>query len=322
MRRHLTRQLLTFSRKQVVQPRVVDLHVELPQIRTLLSRLMPETIAVEAAIDGEVWPIEIDPVQLTQVLINLAINGRDAMPRGGRLSVHVSNRVLRYLDTLAPGDTPPGDYVELAVTDNGVGLSRPGQGAAVRAVLHHQGRRPGHRTRPGHVVDHRHRGRRLHPRRRAPRAGRDVPRLPAARHRGRRSGAAPSTTRPRAARRPASTALVVEDNDAVRATLVELLGANGYEVVAAIDGEQALEIVARRAGAVRLPRHRHDAARHERPRRRPRTSTTRWPACRVLFITGYLDLVLRNALPPGASLLQKPFSLRALLGELDKLRGA
>ena len=80
-----TRQLLTFSRKQVVQPRVVDLHVELPQIRTLLSRLMPETIAVEAGIDAEVWPIEIDPVQLTQVLINLAINGRDAMPRGGRL---------------------------------------------------------------------------------------------------------------------------------------------------------------------------------------------------------------------------------------------
>ena len=57
------------------------------------------------------------------MLINLAINGRDAMPRGGRLSLHVGNRVLRYLDTLAPGDTPPGDYVELAVTDNGIGLS-------------------------------------------------------------------------------------------------------------------------------------------------------------------------------------------------------
>ena len=104
---HLARQLLTFSRKQVVQPRVVDLHVELPQIRTLLSRLMPETIVVEASIDAEVWPIEIDPVQLTQVLINLAINGRDAMPRGGRLSLHVGNRVLRYLDTLAPGTRRP-----------------------------------------------------------------------------------------------------------------------------------------------------------------------------------------------------------------------
>ena len=107
----------------MVQPRIVDLHVELPQIRTLLSRLMPETIAVDASIDAEVWPIEIDPVQLTQVLINLAINGRDAMPRGGRLSLHVGNRVLRYLDTLAPGDTPPGDYVELVVSDSGVGLS-------------------------------------------------------------------------------------------------------------------------------------------------------------------------------------------------------
>jgi CheY-like chemotaxis protein len=116
-------------------------------------------------------------------------------------------------------------------------------------------------------------------------------------------------------------ALVVEDNDAVRATLIELLTANGYEVVAAHDGEQALEI-ARDAPApfaflvtdMMLPGMSGlDVARDVQ---------ARWPACRVLFITGYLDLVLRNALPSGASLLQKPFSLRALLGELDKLRGA
>jgi len=118
-----------------------------------------------------------------------------------------------------------------------------------------------------------------------------------------------------------SSVLVVEDNDAVRATLVELLSSNGYEVVAAIDGEQALEMI-RSVPAplgflvtdMMLPGMTGLEV--------ARAIQERWPACRVLFITGYLDLMLRNALPPGASLLQKPFSLRALLGELDKLRGA
>jgi CheY-like chemotaxis protein len=107
----------------------------------------------------------------------------------------------------------------------------------------------------------------------------------------------------------------------VRATLVELLTGSGYEVIAVPDGEEGARVAAARAeplgflvtdmmlpGMSGLDVARHVQASH--------------PACRVLFITGYLDLVQRNALPPGASLLQKPFSLRALLGELDRLRHA
>ncbi len=115
------------------------------------------------------------------------------------------------------------------------------------------------------------------------------------------------------------TVLVVEDNDAVRATLVELLTASGYEVRAECDGEGGIRAAETSTdplgflvtdmmlpGVSGLDVARAVQARH--------------PACRVLFITGYLDLVLRNALPAGASLLQKPFSMRSLLGELDKLR--
>ena len=317
---HLTRQLLTFSRKQMAQPRIVDLQLELPQIRTLLSRLMPETIVVDASSEPGVWPILIDPVQLTQVLINLAINGRDAMPRGGRLSVRVENRVLRYLDTLAPGDTPPGDYVELSVADNGIGLSpqvkerlfepffttkEEGQGTGLGlatswTIVASAG---------GFIRAEGAEGQGAIFRVFLPRAVKaDV-------------AAPPIDEAAIAPPAAGATALVVEDNDAVRATLVELMTANGYQVVAAPDGEQAVEF-ARSTTApfaflvtdMMLPGMSGlDVA---------RDIQARWPACRVLFITGYLDLVLRNALPPGASLLQKPFSLRALLSELDKLRGA
>jgi PAS domain S-box-containing protein len=317
---HLTRQLLTFSRKQVVQPRLVALPTELSQVRRLLARLMPETIAVEATIDADVWPIEIDPVQLTQVLINLAINARDAMPRGGRLVLHVRNRVLRYDDTLEPGDRPPGEYVELAVADTGVGLTpqvkarlfepffttkEEGQGTGLGlatswSIVTAAG---------GFIRAEGAEGAGATFRVFLPRAT-DAATAPV-----------PPVDPPAPAPADGATVLVVEDNDAVRATLIELLTGNGYAVVAAIDGEQAIEL-ARTASAppaflvtdMMLPGMSGlDVARDVQ---------ARWPSCRVLFITGYLDLVLRKALPPGASLLQKPFSLRALLAELDRLRGA
>jgi PAS domain S-box-containing protein len=316
---HLTRQLLTFSRKQVVQPRPVSLAAELPQVRALLARLLPETIAVETDLQGEIWPIRIDPVQLTQVLINLAINARDAMPGGGRLVLRVRNARLDQADTLGPGDAPPGDYVELAVADTGIGLTpqvkqrlfepffttkEEGQGtglglatswtivAAAGGFIRADGE-------PGRGATFRM----FLPRLREPEAA-DPPAPPAP---------APREIAP-------ATVLVVEDNDAVRATLVELLGANGYRVVAAMNGAQALAL-ARTVPApldflitdMMLPAVSGlDVARDVR---------ALFPACRVLFITGYLDVMLRDALPPGASLLQKPFSLRALLGELDRLRG-
>jgi PAS domain S-box-containing protein len=317
---HLTRQLLTFSRKQVVQPRIVALAVELPQIRTLLSRLMPETIAVQAGIDGDPWAIEIDPVQLSQVLINLAINARDAMPRGGRLTIQVRNRVLQYNDTLAPGDTPPGEYVEITVADTGVGLTpqvkmrlfepffttkEEGQGtglglatswsivAAAGGFIRAEGA-------PGEGATFRIF---------LPRA--TEPARPEA----------PIEPLPAPAPPVGGTVLVVEDNDAVRATLVELLTANGYEVIAVPSGEEGARAAADRAAPLEflvtdmmLPGMSGvDVARQVQASH---------AACRVLFITGYLDLVQRNALPPGASLLQKPFSLRALLAELDRLRHA
>jgi PAS domain S-box-containing protein len=315
---HLTRQLLTFSRKQVVQPRLVSLEVELPQIHTLLARLMPETIAVEVGLDEPVWPIEIDPVQLSQVLFNLAINARDAMPRGGRLTLHVRNRVLGHADTLAPGDTHPGEYVEIAVADTGSGLSPQvkarlfepffttkdeGQGTGLGlatswSIVSSAG---------GFIRAEGAEGQGATFRVLLPRATDGA-------------GAVPRVEEtPAAASTAGGTVLVVEDNDAVRATLAEALTTQGYAVIAAADGEQATAAASAYDAPIdflvtdmMLPGTSGLDVAGEVGRRHP--------GCRVLFVTGYLDLGLRNALPAGALLLQKPFSLRALIGELDKLR--
>jgi two-component system cell cycle sensor histidine kinase/response regulator CckA len=315
---HLTRQLLTFSRKQVVQPRLVELHHELPGIRTLLARLMPETITIETSMEGQAWPVLVDPVQLTQVLINLVINARDAMPRGGRVALQVRNRVLQAADTFAPGDMPPGEYVEIAVVDTGHGLSpqvklrlfepffttkEEGQGTGLGlatswSIVTAAGGFIRAESRDGEGATFRVF---------LPRAAN----VPAAPVQPVDAAAAPGPG--------GDTVLVVEDNDAVRATLVELLTSSGYHVQAECDGETGIRAADAYAGPLAflvtdmmlpgvsgLEVARAVQARH--------------PACRVLFITGYLDLVLRNALPAGASLLQKPFSMRSLLGELDKLR--
>ena len=207
------------------------------------------------------WPIEIDPVQLTQVLINLAINARDAMPRGGRLSLHVGNRVLRYLDTLAPGDTPPGDYVELAVADTGIGLTpqvkerlfepffttkEEGQGtglglatswtivAAAGGFIRAEGAEGAAR--------------------RSASSCRAPPR-PA------RAGARRSTTPPSRRRRPAPRRSSSRTTTRSGPPSSSCSPPNGYDVVAATDGEQALEIAARAPAPLGVPGHRHDAAR-------------------------------------------------------------
>lgn len=123
----LTRQLLTFSRKQVVSPTVVNLNDRAAESREMIHRLIGEQIELVFHADPELWPIHADPSQIDQVLMNLAVNSRDAMPKGGRLVVETANL------TLGPDDPPPfpgcapGQWVSLAISDNGYGMSRETQ---------------------------------------------------------------------------------------------------------------------------------------------------------------------------------------------------
>jgi two-component system, cell cycle sensor histidine kinase and response regulator CckA len=116
----LTRQLLAFSRKQVMQPRVVELNEVIRGLESLLGRLVREDITVEIRTAPDLWKVRADPGQLEQVLMNLTANARDAMPDGGRLLVETAN--VTVADNADRPDLPAGDYVVLTVSDTGVGI--------------------------------------------------------------------------------------------------------------------------------------------------------------------------------------------------------
>ncbi len=118
----LTRQLLAFSRKQVMQPRVLDLHDVVLSLEKLLARLVGEDITLRVATSGGLWPVKADPGQIEQVLMNLSANARDAMPEGGVLDVRTANESIEHADAGERPGLRPGRYVMLTVTDTGHGM--------------------------------------------------------------------------------------------------------------------------------------------------------------------------------------------------------
>jgi PAS domain S-box-containing protein len=118
----LTRQLLAFSRKQVMQPRVLDLNEVVANVEKLLRKLVGDDVLLEIQRDAAVWQVKADPGQIEQVLMNLAANARDAMPEGGRVVIGTANVAMLDDDVQTLPGLRPGDYVDLSVTDSGVGM--------------------------------------------------------------------------------------------------------------------------------------------------------------------------------------------------------
>ena len=177
----LTRQLLAFSRKQVLQPRCStsttssgawSKHAAPAHRRGHRAR--------DSILGADLWPVKADPGQIEQVLMNLAVNARDAMPEGGRLTIETANVELddgyRRRSTRK---SRPGRYVLLAVTDTGCGMDRGHAEPHLRAVLHDQGAGQGHRPGAGHGLRHREAERRWHRGRQRAGAGHDLQGLPA-----------------------------------------------------------------------------------------------------------------------------------------------
>ena len=120
----VVRQLLAFSRKQVIEPRITDLNAAVSQMRPTLARVIGEDVELRVDEEPELWKVRMDSGQLNQILMNMAANARDAMPHGGRLEIRTANVVLDEAQSRKRGDCAPGRYVSLSIRDNGIGMDK------------------------------------------------------------------------------------------------------------------------------------------------------------------------------------------------------
>ncbi len=308
--RDLTRQLLAFARKQVTAPVALDLNEALQRTQRMLSRLLGEDVALRAELQPDLWPVYCDPGQVEQVIMNLAVNARDAMPRGGVLTLATRNASEPEGDRDVP-DPDVGDWVQLVVRDTGTGMS-----AAVREHLFEpffttkeQGKGTGLglatvygivKQSGGHIHVESEEGRGATFILCFPRLVREV---------------APASQRaPAAARGGTETILVAEDEVAVRTVIARVLHAAGYTVVLAASGDEALALVERAATPIDLvltdvvmPGLDGLALADAVARVRPNLP--------VVFMSGYADEALdeREVRARSVTILPKPFTPALLL---------
>jgi two-component system, cell cycle sensor histidine kinase and response regulator CckA len=307
----LTRQLLSFSRKQAVQPQAVGVNHLIESTSRLLTRLIGASVELECELAPELWSVRADPGQIEQVLMNLAVNARDAMPDGGLLRLSTENMELTARDPRRPSYVRPGRYVLLSVSDNGEGMDPQVQERVFEPFFTTKEKEKGTglglftvygivRQCGGHVwVES------------TPGGGTTVRILLPHTETGAamENGNGPAELEP-----GMETVLLVEDEAPVRLLAQRLLERTGYHVLVASDGEQALEVSDGYEGSIHLlltdmtmPRMGGaEVARKLRARR---------PAINVVFMSGYTEESLAGETgPDGAAPLfvQKPFTLDVL----------
>ncbi|HKO15678.1 MAG TPA: ATP-binding protein [Gemmatimonadaceae bacterium] len=307
----LTRQLLAFSRRQMLQPRVLDLNALTANLEKMLRRLLREDIQLETRLAPELGYVSADPGQLEQIIINLAVNARDAMPDGGRLTIETARVQHDPARSPGPACAPPGTYVTLTVTDTGHGMdedtkrhifdpfftTKPvghGTGLGLATVYGIVKQSDGHIT----VTSERGHGAAFQIY--LPAVAADGQALATAEH------IAPCQGGP-------ERILLVEDEPNVRRIARRMLERGGYTVIEAANGAEALRLVESRREPIALV-----LTDLVMPEMGGRELATRLqavsPTSRVLFMSGYSeDVVLRQQVAAEeALLLEKPFTLETL----------
>jgi signal transduction histidine kinase/CheY-like chemotaxis protein len=311
----LTQRLLAFSRLQPLKPASADIARAVSEMAELLRRTLGETVAIEIVTAGGLWRAHIDLPQLEIAIVNLAINARDAMPNGGKLTIETANAYLDRLYAEREAEVTPGQYVMIAVSDTGAGISpeimaqvfepffttKPsglGTGlglSQVQGFIKQSG---------GHVRIYSEAGVGTTVKLYLPRSTSDL---------GKPS---PTSVKSQSRKRRDITVLVVEDEAGVRDFAVEALAELGYDVVAADSPATALDLLDSHPEAsllltdVVMPETNGRLLAEEALRRRP--------ALRVVFMTGYTQnaIIHNGVVDAGAHLLTKPFTVAQLEAEL------
>lgn len=314
----LTGALLAFARKQPLAPRALDTADVMEELRSLLARTLPASIDLRVIADPDVWMIEADPTQMNAALLNLAVNARDAMATGGKLTIECANARLDDAYVAAHPEATAGDFLRISVSDTGCGMAAdvlgrslepffttkpPGAGSGIGlSMVHGFVRQSG-----GHLSLYSE-----------PDVGTTVALyLP----RSADSRAAPSDQNGDSALMSGAGEhiLVVEDNDALRRHVVDLVGGLGYRVSAAADADEALTLLRARGDVdllftdVVMPGELNGPMLARRAARE-------FPALRVLFTSGYTDnaIVHHGRLDPGVQLLSKPYRRQELALKLHE----
>ena len=307
----LTSQLLAFSRKQVLQPKVLDCNTAIANMTKMLGRLISSSIEIVAKCDAELWHAKVDPGQLDQVILNLALNARDAMPLGGKLIIETANRRFEAEQFSGHQQIPPGHYVLLTVSDTGCGMDAEtrshlfepffttktlGKGtglglSTVYGIVRQSGGHIAVYSEPGHGTS----------------VKVYLPRVASA------GEAAALSEEEAPLPLGTETILIAEDEDRVRSLAVAVLTQQGYTVIEACNGEDALALAKEYEGEIQLlltdlimPKMGGKDLADEMRRTRPHL--------KVVLCSGYTgDTVMQQGvLDASIPFLQKPFTLRSL----------
>jgi two-component system cell cycle sensor histidine kinase/response regulator CckA len=314
----LTRQLLAFSRRQVLQPKIHSLNATVAELDGMLRRLLGADVELQTELDAGLWYVLADPSQLEQVLVNLVVNARDAMPTGGRVVITTANALLDVAAAERANGVRPGAYVQLSVRDTGVGMDVPtqarifdpffttkeaGQGtglglSTVYGIVEQSGGHIAVESAPGqgstfNIYLPRHAG-----------PGASVP--PAADRRRLPGGT--------------ETLLLVEDETAVRSSARRLLEHHGYTVIEARHGADGLRIVEQ--GEQKIDLVLTDLVMPEMGGRElVERLRARHPGLKVLFMSGYSQraVTVDGTMPPATGFVEKPFTVEQLTQRLREI---
>ena len=312
----LTQQLLAFSRQQVLEPKVVSLNELVADTQRLLMRTIGEDVAIRVSLGEHLAAVKVDPGQVQQILLNLSVNARDAMPNGGTLAIQTRNTVLADPTPMSHSIAEPGAYVVMTVADDGTGMgsatlaqifepfftTKPkgrGTGLGLSTVFGIVEQSGGH-IRVASTLGH----------------GTTFEiYLPAVNEKPVHVEEPKETPLPRGT----ETILLAEDDEVLRTLTARILTSQGYNVLEASDGVEALRVAEKYGGALDLlttdmvmpSMGGHDLANELSARR---------PGLKVLFVSGYTDdAVGRGELQPGDAFLQKPVDPRVLARKVRQM---